>query len=215
MTKIEFEYYEIWCKYRKYQILIPKQDITRLIVLRLFCTSGGFWPEVTFYGNKSGLEAIRNACAVLAGQDNVVVYFPTKKNKVPKFFSPCVEENPEEYEFLELVFMKPNSLKISDWKEIRRRMTKKKPEKWDYYLETDFIDIHIKEKYTYRRKELKETFYFDTVFYNIPYYKYPELAQHLEEFIQSNSDWDFFYFEGGKEVEMDFWDDDIWEERSL
>lgn len=211
MIKIEFEYYEIWCSNRKYQILIPKQDITKLIVLRLFCTSGGFWSDVTFYGNKSGLEAIRNACAVLSGQDNVVVYFPSKKNKVPKFFSACVEETPEAYEYLDLVFMKPNSLKISDWKEIRKRMTKRKAEKRNYYIETDFINMHTEEKYIYRRKELKETFYFDTVFYNIPYYKYPELVKHLEEFLRSNAEWHFFYCEGGKEVEMDFWGDDIWE----
>lgn len=139
-----------------------------------FFDAGPYYGEVNIYGNRKGLEALRNACAALAGNDNIVVYFLCKDNIIPNFMEGIVDEVGTVQ--LDLILMKPNSLKISDWKQIRNRI-RKNPEKVKCYdFQRDFKDMHYKSKFAFRKPSGKEIFNFNSVFYNIPEYEYPSLA---------------------------------------
>ena len=148
---MKFKCYEIWHK-RKYCIFIP-EDISQLWVIRYLLNTGAFDFEIDIIANRQGFEAICNACALLSEKNNIIIYFPCKRNKsTNRYFS--IES--KSYEFIDLVFMKPDSLKISDWKEIRNRIsnTKAKEQEYDFtaYSKCDFKDEHIEEKYKYRKK---------------------------------------------------------------
>lgn len=226
MRTANFDYYEIEYNKRKYQILIPRNCSQFRIQQRLWAGSG-FYAEIEFSGDRNGLEVLRNACAVLAGKDNVVVYFPCKNNEIP----PALLEYDENYhqgayKYLDLVLMKPNTLKISDWKEIRRRILKMRARKRIYHFESDFKDMQTPEKYEYCESDAKQSFGFDTVFYNILRHEYPALTSWIEKFLEReleknfrknvdypylcDLEWCYFYCGGGLEVEMLFWDEAIY-----
>lgn len=223
MNTVKFDYYEVWYERRKYQILIPKNYSQFLVHQRLW-TGNGFYPEIELSANRKGLEELRNACAVLAGSDNVVVYFPCKQNKIPSAFLEDDEKyHPNACKYLEMVLLKPNALKISDWKEIRKRISKMKARERIYYFECDFKDMQIPKKYEYCEPDAKQLFAFDTVFYNIPRHEYPSIASWIEKFLERElekrfrdmpyyPDFVLFYCGGGLEVDMLFWDKDIYAE---
>lgn len=114
-----------------------------------------------------------HACDILSQANNFIVYFPCKKNtQFPHhyFERPALDLGDQ---FVDLVLMKPNSLKISDWKEIRRRIPMAKAQEW----KTEFLhkntDSYMDAKYEYRKDDfLKEIFRFDTVFYLTPWHGY-------------------------------------------
>lgn len=222
---VKFNYYEIWCNKRKYQILTP-QNCSQFCVLRDLGTGSGFYPEVQIITNRKGLEALRDSSAALAEEDNVAIYFPCKKNAAPQPLRVIIENyNPAAYEYLELVLMKPNTLKISDWKEIRKRISKMEAKEWGYNFKCDFKDMKINPKYEYCESVAKQKFGFDTVFYNIPRHECPGLASWMEKFLDDELeekfrkiiyypevgmlDCTYFYCNGGLEVEATFLDEDI------
>lgn len=226
MNSLRYEswnYYEVWYNRRKYQILIPK-DCSQFWVHQRLWTGNGFYPEIELSGNRTGLEALRNACAVLAGNDNVVVYFPCKQNKIPSVFLEHDEKyHPDACRYLEMVLLKPNALKISDWKEIRKRLSKMKAKEWIYNFQCDFKDMQTPKKYEYCKPAAKQTVAFDTVFYNIPSHEYPSITSWIETFLEreleknlretpSYADFVLFYWGGGLEVDLLFWDEDIYRE---
>lgn len=223
MNTVKFNYYEVWYEKRQYQILIPKNYSQFWVHQRLW-TGNGFYPEIELSANRKGLEELRNACAVLAGSDNVVVYFPCKQNKIPSaFFEHDEKYYPDACKYLEMVLLKPNTLKISDWKEIRKRISKMKARERIYHFESDFKDMQTPEKYEYCESAAKQSFGYDTVFYNIPRHEYPSIAAWVEKFLERdleknfcNSSFDsdcvLFYCGGGLEVDMLFWDEDIYAE---
>lgn len=221
MCYVNFDFCEVEYNKRKYQVLIPKNCSQFWVHQRLW-TGNGFYPEMELSGNRAGLEALRNACAVLAGSDNVVVYFPCKQNKIPAAFLEHDEKyHPDACNYLEMVLMKPNALKVSDWKEIRKCIAKMQPGEWTYHLECDFKDMQTPTKYEYCKAGAKQTVAFDTVFYNIPRHEYPALTSWIEKFLERelennfrdapfDSDLVLFYCGSGLEVDMLFWDEDIY-----
>lgn len=179
----------------------------------------GYWVyggEVSIEGNREGLEAFRNACAALSLRENSAVYFPCRKNG-GEWMS--LQEKGR-YALRDLVLMKPNSLKVSDWKEIRNRISKTKPMKWSHTFQEKFEDMRVAEKYCYRA-EGKKTFRFDTVFYVFPQFVYPGIAAGTEMLLQEDleynarhfiywkPDWMPLYCGADLSTEVGFLDDDI------
>lgn len=131
MIHITWDYYEIWYHRKKYQVLIPK-DISQLWIVYYPDADGHFDMDIDFFGNRKGLEAIRNACAALSKKDNIIVYLPCKKNNSLPIYNYFFSDDSSIYrtEFVDMVFMKPNSIKVSDWKEIRKCISKTKSRQW-------------------------------------------------------------------------------------
>lgn len=193
VTHVTFHYYEVWYRKRKYQILIP-EDISQFwVTYSLY--HGKIWGyNVDWIGNRKGFHALIHASDVLSQNHNFIIYFPCKKvEQFPHhyFDFPVIYEG---YDNLtDLVLAKPNSLKISDWKEIRQRIPKTKAKKW----KTDFIhkdaDSYINKKYRYRKDDfLKEIFRFDTVFYLAPWYEYQHWLFFLVDFLNQDLENIFF-----------------------
>lgn len=188
MVHIDWTCYEIWCKKRRCRVLIP-EDISQFWVV-FYPDADKMWEtDMDLFGNRKSLEALRNACAALSEQDDIIVYFPCKRNNHLSLYnyffrdSNNLKTEPNRYEFTDLVLMKPNSLKISDWKEIRKRISRAKSQKWGYDFQGEFKDMHKKEKYKYRKETPKVMYHFDTVFFNAQSFEYPYLAYSVEEFI--------------------------------
>jgi len=99
--------------------LIP-EDISQFWIVFYSDADKAWEVDVDFFGNRKSLEALRNACAALSEQDDIIVYFPCKRNNhlsLDNYFfrNSCNSKmESKKYEFTDLVFMKPNSLKISD-----------------------------------------------------------------------------------------------------
>lgn len=195
---MKFKCYEIWHK-RKYCIFIP-EDISQLWVIRYLLNTGVFDFEIDIIANRQGFEAICNACALLSEENNIIVYFPCKRNKsTNRYFS--IESTEEykmgkSYEFIDLVFMKPDSLKICDWKEIRNRISNVKAKEQVYDFTDNFRqDLkyeHIEKKYKYQKKIIKEEFCFDTVFCNFPWHAYIDFKSFIEKFLNPDMEERFF-----------------------
>lgn len=231
---MKFKCYEIWYK-RKYCIFIP-EDISQLWVIHYLLNTGVFDFEIDIIANRQGFEAICNACALLSEEKNIIVYFPCKRNKsTNRYFS--IESTEEykmgkSYEFIDLVFMKPDSLKISDWKEIRNRISSMKAKEQEYDFEHNFKYKHIEEKYKYRKKIIKEDVCFDTAFFNFPWHEYIAFESFMEKFLSSDMEERFFEammhdnlyrvsdeyqyvskcYYGTREIGVVFWDNDIFQE---
>lgn len=190
MAYITWDYYQIWYGGRSYQVLIPK-DISQFWTIYYMDINDRLGVDVDFFGNRSGLEALRNACAALSEKENMVIYFPCKKNNHLLLCNFCFQEAaPECYEFVDLVFMKPNSIKIKDWKEIRRRLFKMKSRQWGYDFQCDFSCI--RKKYRYREEEPKVIYRYDTLFCNALSFVYKDLAYGVEEFLEPDLKKNFY-----------------------
>ncbi|MCM1233901.1 MAG: hypothetical protein NC489_27665 [Ruminococcus flavefaciens] len=236
---MKFKYYEIW-RQRKYCVVIP-EDISELWVIHHLLNMEPFGFEINIIANRQGFEAICNACALLSENSNIIVYFPCKKNKStnPIYSFENIEEfqkyEIKRYEFMDLVFMKSNTLKISDWKEIRNRISSTKAKELEYdftnNFKRDFKYEQIKEKYKYREKILKEVFRFDTAFCNFPWHEYIALEFFVEDFLSADMEERFFeavmhdsmwrvsdeyqyvskcYYDT-REIGVVFWDNDIFQ----
>lgn len=188
MPHKNWDYCEIWFQKRKYQILTPKNVSQLWIVHDLL--NPGIGVEIDFWGNRSGLEAVQDACAVLSETNNFLVYLPCKRN--PQYylgnFLGIDQIQPSDSEFLDMVFLKPNGLKINDWKEIRSRIPKT--------IKKNFrCNMKIKKKDTccyYKKDTLKVVYRFDTLFFNCPRFLYPSLAAETKTFLDSNLEKTFF-----------------------
>lgn len=230
MTYITWDFYEIWYHGRSCRILVPK-DISQLWTVYYPGASVHMEPEVDFFGNRKGLEALRNACAALSKKDDIIVYFPCKKNNPSSMYNYFFRDQtePKKHElFMDLVFMKPNSVKIKDWKEIRKRISKMKSRQWGYDFQYEFKDMHVKPKYEYRKERPKAIYRFDTVFFNAPDFEYPDFASELEGFLVPELEKNFYedikegkYLRGEdflwykymwEDFGIFFWDNDIYRE---
>lgn len=193
MAYITWNYYEVWYHRRRCRILIPR-DISQLWIV--YYPDAAYWEmNVDFIGNRKGLEALRNAFAALAEKDDIIVYFPCKANDCLSvynyFFSGAVFAI-KNNKFVDMVFMKPNSLKVSDWKEIRKRIPETKGRQWGYNFQCEFRDMHKKEKDKYRREKPRVICNFDTVFFNAPSFEYPDLAYSIEKFLVPELEENFY-----------------------
>ncbi|MDE7312638.1 MAG: hypothetical protein K2N87_13625 [Eubacterium sp.] len=233
MSYITWDYYDICCNKRRCRILVPK-EISQFWTI---CYNSGdlFQVDIDIIGNRKGLEAFRNACAVLANEENMIVYFPCKKNPVNPMFDYFHPEGTiwrwyGNFYFTEFVLMKPNMVKISDWKEIRKRIRSSESGQWGCHFPHEFCDMHNDKKYRYRNIRLNVVYRLDTEFFNLPYFGYSELACDMEEFL--NHDLEKMFREDIKERErfrgedilcmeakrpgfelgLVFWDNDIYQE---
>lgn len=227
MENVIFDFYEITYRGRNYRILQPR-DIGQFWLINQL-DGGCNWTEVNFYGNREGLNAWGNACGALVGDEPLLVYFPCKRNRgTCEIFSVYDAESWDlaaTTEFLDLVLMKPGTLKISDWKGIRACLAKEKAKNRSVSAEYVLKNRRVKEKYKYR-SEKKEVIRFDTLFYNFPHYEYLELASQISRFLDWDREKDFsedirsggkrlrgekILFEcGGNVVWISFWDNEIW-----
>lgn len=155
MDTVKFKYYEFSYQNRESRILVP-ENISRFWAVHEINLKD-FYPEITINGDREGIEALRDACAALSLEGCMAAYFPCRKNG-EREIQEWIEESPEEQAErrarnfpLDLVLMNPNSLKISDWKKIRRRISKMKAGEWKRTFREEFIDMRAPEKYRYRR----------------------------------------------------------------
>ncbi len=230
MNQTMFDLYKIAYRGKKYRVLLPGETGQFWAINKK--DGGCFWQEMNFYGNRQGIEALEHGCAALAGDDPVIVYIPCRKNRdicqIFSFFqveSWMVEASEE---FLDLVLMKPGTLKICDWKGIRACLAKTKPEKWSVRPENVLKYRKVKEKYNYR-DEKKKVIRFDTLFYNFPHYEYLMLASRIRQFLEMDREKEFLediqsggrrlrgeeifslLDKGAEEVWLSFWDCDIFQ----
>lgn len=189
MDTVKFKYYEFSYQNRESRILVP-ENISRFWAVHEINLKD-FYPEITINGDREGIEALRDACAALSLEGCMAAYFPCRKNG-EREIQEWIEESPEEQAErrarnfpLDLILMNPNSLKISDWKKIRRHISKMKAEEWKYTFREEFIDMRAPEKYRYR-SDVRRTMRFDTVFYIIPEYECPECVSEIEMFLQES-----------------------------
>jgi len=178
-------YYDIHYNKKRYQVLIPG-EISQFWIIYYPDAHKMFGVDIDFIGNRKGLEALRNACAALSKKENIIVYFPCKKNnKLPVYAYNYIFGNPSELRHImvDFVLMKPNTIKMKDWKGIRKRIFKMKSRQWGYDFPYEFKERDIKEKYLYRKEAPKVVYRFDTIFFNALWFKYPELAHSIEEFL--------------------------------
>lgn len=187
MDTVKFKYYEISYRNRESRILVP-ENISRFWAVREIFLKD-FYPEITINGDREGIEALRDACAALSLEGCMAAYFPCRGTG-ERFLQEWLKEPQEEQEEmrarnfpLDLVLMNPNSIKISDWKKIRRRISKMEAGEWKHTFREEFIDMRASEKYLYRC-DVRRTMRFDTVFYIIPEYECPECVSEIEEFLQ-------------------------------
>lgn len=164
---------EIRCQKRSYQLLMPK-NISGLAIQHCCVNPGELGVDIDFWGDRRGLEALRDACALLSGEHCFPVYFPCKKNKAHFFFF----AGDTDWEFLDMVLLKPNILKISDWKEIRRRIEKTPKRPWRYIQKTP-----QKNWPDYQKDLTKVRCRFDTLFFLASPNLYSRLAKDVEKFL--------------------------------
>lgn len=193
MAYITWNYYEIWYRKRRFRILIPK-NIFQLWIVYYPDADGMFEMDIDFFGNRKGLEALRNACAALSEKDNIIVYFPCKRNDHLSVYNYFFQNEfiLKKSEFADMVFMKPNTIKVSDWKEIRKRIPGAKSREWGYDFQCEFGDMCKKGKYEYRREEPSVIYRFDTVFFNTQSFNYPDLACSIEKFLTPELEKNFY-----------------------
>lgn len=189
MAHITFDYYEVWHHGRSCQILIPG-DISRFWTTWYRNLKDQLGPDIDFFGNRKGLEMFRNACAAMSEKNNLTVYIPCRKNSrlfLDRYFS----LEPEWMEFVDLVFMKPNSLKIEDWKEIRRCLPRMKSRQWGYDFPDGSRFIYKGKKKEYRKETLKMTYRYNTIFLNALSCEYADWVSYVEEFLEPNLEKNF------------------------
>ena len=231
MPYITWDYYDICYNKRRCRILVPK-EISQFWTVR-YNFGDDLSLDMDIIGNRKGLEALRNACAVLSNEENMIVYFPCKKNPVHPMFDYFWPDGPDywyDYHFTKLILMKPNAVKISDWKEIRKRIRNRESGQWGCHFPHEFCDMHNDRKYSYRNMRVNVVYRFDTVFFNLPHFRYLDVAFDVEEFL--NHDLEKVFREDIKEegrlrgddilcIEMEwptfdlglfFWDNDIYQE---
>ncbi len=188
MAYIEWDYYDIYCHKKRYQVLIPR-EISQFWMIYYPDAHKMSGVDIDFIGNRKGLEALRNACTALSKKDNIIVYFPCKKNnKLPMYMYDYIFGNPSgsRHIIADFVLMKPNAIKMKDWKGIRKRIFKMKSGQWGYDFPYEFKDAYKKEKYLYRKEVPKMVYRFDTIFFNALWFEYPDLAHSVEEFLDSD-----------------------------
>jgi len=193
MEYITWSIYEVWWKKRKYRIVIPEK-ISRLWAV-YYRAVDKLGVTVDFLGNRDGLEALRQACTVLAEKNDMIVYIPCKKNnKIPMyamndFISAKIDTKNED--FVDLVFMKPNLLCIKDWKEIRNIIFRMQKRRWKGEVSSGNIDSSKKSTDRWKRKCGKAVYRFDTVFFNTFSCEYSYLASDIEEFLNTDLEKNF------------------------
>lgn len=193
VTHVTFHYYEVWYRKRKCQILIP-EDITQFWVVYSLYNGKLLGINVDWIGNRKGFNALIHASDVLSQDNHFIIYFPCKKGKqFPHHYFDRSVPYKEYDKLVDLVLMKPNSLKISDWKEIRQRIPKTKSKKWKTIFVYKNADSYLNEKHRYKKNDfLKEIFRFDTVFYLAPWYEYHHWLFILEHFLSQELEDIFF-----------------------
>lgn len=228
MNRITWNYYDIWYGKRRCQVLMP-EDISQLWVTQ-YSGPGQGGMDFDFWGNRKGLEAVRDACATLTEKNNLIIYLPCKNNSCPFLQDYYLTDlYTYEYKFVDFVLMKPGAVKIDDWKQIRNRIWKTKGQKWSYHFQNESGNTYKKDKYGYW-EEFSQIYYrYDTIFLNFFPFKYPELAYQMDSFLEANLEdifledirnddrlrgEDYLWFYGdwkkGFESGVYFWDDDIY-----
>lgn len=214
MVHVNWDSYVIWYHKKRCRILIPR-DIPQFRAIYYQSPEKLIWPDFELLGNRKELEALRNACAVLSEMDNTVIYFPCKKNKSEygDFDNDCCD----------LVLMKPNSVVIKNWKNIRKYIPKTKKRQWGYDFPCGFENMHKKQRYEYQKGLPKMIRRFDTIFFNASGSDYSDLASRIKDSLPSLEKrfykdihdngfiCDEMFSYSGPEFWMTFWDDDIFQ----
>ena len=188
MNEITWVYYDVWCGKRRCQVLVP-EDVSQIWVTQYSCP-GPFGVDFDFWGNRKGLTTVRNACAVLAEDNDFIVYLPCKKNFHLFLQDYCSRiYGIHEYKFVDFVFIEPGAVKIDDWKQIRNRIRKMRGKKWNYHFQNELGNMCKKDKnvcWDYWVDFYRIYYRYDTVFLNYYPLKYPELASQLDCFLDAD-----------------------------
>ena len=185
MNRITWDYYDVWYRKRRCQVLIP-EDISQIWITQ-YSGMGQGGMDFDFWGNRKGLESVRDACAALSEKDNLIVYLPCKNNSHLFLQNYCLMDlYTYEYKFVDFVFMKPGTVKIDDWRQIRNRICKMKGRKWSYCFQNESENVHQKDKYEYRRDIPQLYYLYDTIFLNFFSFKYAELVSDMDSFLESD-----------------------------